>query len=351
MRFTFSVLILTAVVSAVLLMGGCGGGKNALASSQSPTGSGASPAANPSAAPSPAPNPPPTPRPVPSPSPAPSPNPTPSPIPAPGAPVPHSAHVVLVIEENHTFAQVMSSMPWLVAEGSSYAFSSDYHADAVGSALDYYWLSSGSSELAFGCGGWGCSQPITSDNIFRELTRAGVSWKVYADSLPQAGYMGGDSGAYVVRHNPAKWYADVINSPQLQQNMVPFTQFAADMAANQLPAYSLIIPDVTHDAHDGTLAQADAWLKSSVAPLLSQRYFQAGGDGLLIITFDECDAAIGGCPEQVYTAVIGPHVKPHYQSTILYKHENALRTILDALGVAAYPGASATAADMADFFQ
>jgi acid phosphatase len=258
---------------------------------------------------------------------------------------------VLVIEENHTFAQVMSSMPWLVSQGDTYAFSNDYHADTPGSALDYYWLSSGSGELAFGCGGWGCTNPITSDNIFRELDNAHLTWKVYADSLPFAGYMGGDTGDYVIRHNPARWYSDVINSPQLQQNMVPFTQFAKDMAANQLPDYSLIIPDVMHDAHNGSLAQADTWLQTNVAPLLNQPYFQAGGDGLLIVTFDECDGAIGACPEQVYTALIGPHVKPHYQSSILYRHENALRTMLDALGITVYPGASATAADMSDFFQ
>jgi len=328
-RFGFKTLVAFAIVFTLFLAAGCGGSTTH--------------AASPSASP--------TPGPTPGPSPAPTPAPSPSPTPTPTSGVPHSAHVVLVIEENHTFAEVLSSMPWLVGESNTYAFANDYHADAVGSALDYFWLSSGSGEQAFGCTGSGCTNPITSDNIFRELTRAGISWKVYADSLPHQGYMGGDSGAYVERHNPAKWYSDVINSPQLQQNMVPFTQFAADMAANQLPAYSLIIPDVNHDAHDGTLPQADAWLKSNVAPLLNQHYFQAGGDGLFIVTFDECDAAVGNCPEQVYTVVAGPHVKPHYQSSILYKHENTLRTILDALGVTKYPGASATAADMSDFFQ
>ncbi len=265
--------------------------------------------------------------------------------------VPHSQHVVLVIEENHSFAQVLSQMPWLTSMGTQYAFSTDYHADEPGSLLDYLWLSSGSGEKQFGCSGSNCTKPITDDNIFRELTAAGITWKVYADSLPHAGWMGGNSGAYYDRHNPAKWYSDVINSPTLQQNMVPFTQFATDMAANQLPAYSIIVPDASHDAHDGTLPQADTWLKSNVAPLLNQTYFQAGGDGVLMVTFDECDGAIGACPEQVYTALMGPHVKPHFQSAILYKHENMLRTILDALGVNKYPGASATAADMSDFFQ
>jgi len=296
-----------------------------------------------------------TPVPVPTPStptPDPSPSPSPAPSPDPSQPtVPRSKHVVLVIEENHSYAEVHDGgMPWLRQQGWDYAFAANYHADAVGSALDYYWLSSGSSELQFGCAGWGCSQPITSDNIFRELNRAGLSWKVYADSLPKVGWMGGDSGAYAVRHNPAAWYSDIIDSAAQQRKMVPFTELVADMAHNQLPNYSLIIPDLDHDAHDGTLLQADQWLKSKVGPLLQQPYFRSGGDGLLIVTFDECDAAEGKCPEQIYTAVIGPNVKHGYKSNKSYRHENTLRTMLDALGVDVYPGASRDAKPMLDFF-
>jgi phospholipase C len=318
MRLGFTIglqiFLLFAVVSALVFASGCSGG---------------SLAANPAVAPSP----------------------SPSPTPPQNAVVPHSSHVVLVIEENHTFTQVLNSMPWLVAQGNAYAYATDYHANEPGSALDYFWLSSGSGEKAFGCSGAGCTKPITSDNIFRELTRAGLTWRVYAESLPQTGWMGGNSGAYLARHNPAKWYSDVINSPQLQQNLVPFTQFAGDLAGNKLPNYSIIVPNANNDAHDGTLSQADAWLKTNVAPLLKHASFQPGGDGVLIVTFDECDAAVGACNEQVYTAVIGPRVKRSFKSALFYRHENTLRTILDALGVAVYPGASDTAADMADFFQ
>lgn len=242
-------------------------------------------------------------------------------------------------------------MPWLVGIGNTYAYATDYHADTPGSLLDYLWLSSGSGELTFGCTGSSCTSAITDDNIFRELEKAGVSWKLYAESLPSVGYMGGSTGEYADRHNPAKWYSDVTSSTAMQDRMVPFTQFAVDMAANQLPAYSIIIPNLLDDAHDGTLQQADTWLSTNVAPLLNQSYFKAGGDGMLIVTFDECDNAVGACPEQVYTAVIGPHVKPHYQSAIFYKHENTLRTILDALRVHVYPGAAARVGDMSDFFQ
>lgn len=266
--------------------------------------------------------------------------------------VPRSQHVVLVVEENHSYSEVHDGgMPWLVQQGWDYAFAANYHADAVGSALDYFWLSSGSSELQFGCGGWGCSKPITSDNIFRELNRAGISWKLYADSLPEVGWMKGDSGLYAVRHNPARWYSDVIDSAAEQRKMVPFTEFASDMARNQLPNYSLIIPNLDHDAHNGTLSQADHWLQSNVGPLLRQPYFGPGGDGLLIVTFDECDAAVGNCPEHIYMALIGPHVKRSYKSNLSYRHENTLRTMLVALGVDVYPGAAQEASPMRDFFQ
>jgi hypothetical protein len=69
------------------------------------------------------------------------------------------------------------------------------------------------------------------------------------------------------------------------------------------------------------------------------------------VTFDECGGGTNsGCGAAVYTALIGPQVKPHTVSSVRYKHENTLRTILDSLGIKTYPGASATAADMSDFF-
>ena len=246
-------------------------------------------------------------------------------------------------------------MPYLIGLGNKYAHTSDYHADTSGSMMDYLWLSSGSGEKSFGCSGAGCTKPITDDNIFRELDKAGLSWKSYMESIPSAGYMGSHSGLYVKRHDPAPWYTDVINSSSDQQKIVPYTQFTSDVSSGQLPNYSIVVPNLDNDAHNKTLGQADSWLSSNLPALLNSKYFQPGGDGVLIITFDECDAAstgyCGGQQELVYTAVIGPQVKSGYVSNISYKHENTLRTILDLLGVTAYPGASANAAPMSDFFR
>src|SRR5215468_9746240 len=87
--------------------------------------------------------------------------------------IPHSSHVVLVIEENHTFTEIYpNGMPWLVAQGNKYGYTLNYHANSSGSMLDYLWLSSGSCHASnndcgpavrpagtndFGCNGDGCS--------------------------------------------------------------------------------------------------------------------------------------------------------------------------------------------------
>jgi hypothetical protein len=99
------------------------------------------------------------------------------------------------------------------------------------------------------------------------------------------------------------------------------------------------------------LAAVDSFLSSTVGPILATSDFQPGGTGLFIVTFDECGGGTNsGCGAAVYTALIGPQVIPHTVSSTPYKHENTLRTMLDSLGIKTYPGASATAADMSDFF-
>ena len=257
-------------------------------------------------------------------------------------------HVFLIIEENRSYSSVYPvGMPWLSQLGNKFGVATNYYSDQSGSLLDYLWLSSGSGETTYGCNGGGCSQVIPSDNIFRELNKAGKSWKLYAESLPYAGFMGSSSGEYVKRHNPAAWYSDVVSSSTQQKKMVPFTQFAGDLAANALPDYSLIIPNLLHDAHDGTMAMADQWLQQNIAPLLNSPYFYAGASSVLFITFDNGN---GDAQGQVFTAAIGPGGIKGVKVSSHYRHENTLRTMMERLGLSNFPGASASASPMNEFF-
>jgi phosphatidylinositol-3-phosphatase len=261
-----------------------------------------------------------------------------------------AAHVILIVEENHSYSTVVfqNQMPWLKALGEKYGIATNYYSDEKGSLLDYLWLSSGSSELSFGCNGDQCTHTITDGNIFREINKAGMSWNVYADALPGFGFMGMFAGNYAKRHNPAVWYSDVANSPEQQQNVVPFTQFSVDVAARNLPDYSIIIPDLEDDAHNATPETADQWLKTNIGPLLDSQYFQAGENTVMFITFDNGDNDQQG---QVFTAVVGQNVIPGVKVNTPFQHENTLRTIMQLLGLNNYPAASATAVPMNEFFK
>ena len=287
------------------------------------------------------------------------------------AQVPPSSHVILVIEENTSFNTAVANMPWLVGKGNTNGFANNYTTNSGGSLLDYLWLSSGSCHTDdatcapstlpgntnnFGCNGEACGggQPgvITDDSIFNELEIATtpLTWKVYAESIPSIGYLDDGPYPYVRRHNPAVWYSTIFNDAS---NVVPFDQFVQDRVGCNLPNYSIVVPNLLNDAHDGSPADADAWLRDNIGPLLDQPCFGPGGDGLLIITFDNGDF---DDPGQVYTALIGPNVIPGTVSNIPYMHQNLLRTICDALGIGnvpgtiSCPGAAVNASAMTDFF-
>jgi Tfp pilus assembly protein PilW len=298
------------------------------------------------------------------------------------AQIPGSQHVILVIDENHSLSQVQSSMPWLVSEGNANGYAANYTSDTGGSLEDYLWLASGWCEntgdcpvppgytINFNCTGGGCTTtPITDDNIFRELNTRNIPWKVYAQSYAAAGGTvttpdpaSGSPIRYYRRHNGATWYSDILdNSPNgVNPHIVDFNQFATDLNADALPPFVIIVPDGLNDAHDGCdnsvtpivcLQNADNFLKNNLTAMLAKPYFQSGGNGLLLVTFDECGSATNNvCNGSVYTGVIGPKVIPGTVSNVAYKHENLLRTMLDALGITTYPGWSASAAPMSDFF-
>ena len=269
------------------------------------------------------------------------------PPPPPPAGVPSSNHVFLLLEENHMYSDVIGSgaMPYLSSLASKYGLAAQYYANTHPSIGNYFMLTTGT----FITNNDGFCGTVSNDNIVRHLIAAGKTWKSYAQSLPNAGYTGCDTGAYVKRHNPFSYFTDVVNSSNEAANLVPFTQFATDLANNQIPQFSFIVPDVNNDAHNGSLGQADSWLQQNIAPLLSSSAFQS--DGIMIIVFDEAETSdTQGGGGHVAAVVIGPKVKPGYTSTANYQHQSTLRTLLEALGANTSLGAASSAPDMKEFF-
>jgi len=254
--------------------------------------------------------------------------------------------VFLVVEENHSYSEVIgnSDMPYLNSLASQFGLATQYYANVHPSIGNYFMLTTGNVETLDDS----FSGTVGDDNIVRELVKVGKSWKCYAENLPSAGYTGADSYPYLKHHNPFAYLGDVVGTSEAD-NLVPFTQFSADLASGALPNFSFVVPNALNDAHDGTLADADDWLKQHIDPLLSSSSFQ--NDGLLIVVFDESeisDVSHGG--GHVAAVLVGSKVKKGFQSSTLFQHQSTLRLTLSALGVTNFPGASAAATDMHEFF-
>ena len=181
-------------------------------------------------------------------------------------------HVIMVVEENHSYSEVIgnSAMPYLNSLASQYGLATQYFANTHPSIGNYFMLTTG--QLVTNDDGF--TGTVGMDNIVRNLIAAGKTWKSYAESIPSTGYIGGDSYPYAKRHNPFAYFADVVNSSTQVNNLVSLSQFTSDLANDQLPNFSYLVPNLLNDAHDGSLQLADAWLQRNIAPLISSAHFR-----------------------------------------------------------------------------
>lgn len=267
------------------------------------------------------------------------------------------AKVVMVIEENAAYEDVIggSSMPYMNSLAAHGALATEYYANVHPSIGNYLMLTSGTIETVFNTS----TDVFSDDNIARELNRAGKPWKVYAEDLPQPGYLGGDTAEYLRHHNPFVYYSDVANDPSQAAKIVPFSQFGSDLNAGTLPDFSFVIPNAIHDAHDcanagctesDRLTTADQWLQANISPLLGNSQFST--HGLLLVLFDESQTLdvrhIGG---HVALVLAGPKANPGSRSNTVYQHENTLKTVCFVIGLTTCPGAAASAAAEADLLR
>ncbi|WP_084724819.1 alkaline phosphatase family protein [Streptacidiphilus melanogenes] len=244
------------------------------------------------------------------------------------AAVPRPAHVVVVMEENHAYDEIIGSpdAPYLnalAAQGASFTAS---YAVAHPSEPNYLALFSGSTQ---GLTDDSCPHTFTGPSLGSELLGAGLGFAGFSESMPQTGFTGCISGDYARRHNPWVDFPDV---PAADNRT--FDAFPTDTAGYaKLPTVSFVVPNVQHDMHDGTVRQGDDWLR---AHLSGYAAWARTHDSLLVVTWDEDD---NGPANHIPTLVVGAGARPGRYGEPL-DHYRLLRTLeasygLPPLGVAA----------------
>ncbi len=130
-----------------------------------------------------------------------------------------------------------------------------------------------------------------------QLQAAGIPWKAYMESMPSAGYAGGDStccgGQYYQHHNPFVYFPSVTSLPDFAADVVPSTTIMSDLDSPAPPDFVWVTPNGADDMHDGpTNAEGDvdpsvgdAWLGSFVSQVQSSSWYALGGR--IVIEWDE----------------------------------------------------------------
>jgi acid phosphatase len=251
--------------------------------------------------------------------------------------------VLVVIEENHSLEQMRSGMPFLADLSQRYGYATDWQAIAHPSEPDYLAIVGGST---FGVTddhppSVNAAAVGSATSLLGAAFAAGRTAGTYAESMPLPCALA-DAYPYAVRHNPWTYFSE--ERRLCIAHDLDTTSFAADARANRLPDVSLLIPDLLHDAHDGSLAAADAWLRSELEPVLASRDFTSG-DLVVVVTADEDDRRSGNT---VLTSVLTPRLD-HVVVSAPLTHYSLTRFLAQVLGVAP-PGHAADAPDLATAF-
>ncbi len=246
--------------------------------------------------------------------------------------IPRPDHVVVVMEENHSYSEIIGSAlaPYINGLAGQGALFTNSHGVEHPSQPNYLDLFSGLNQ---GVVGDSCPNTYTTQNLGSELISAGFTFTGYSEDLPAAGSTICTSGAYARKHSPWINFTTVPTSTNQ-----PFSAYPADYS--QLPTLSFVIPNLINDMHDGTIAQGDTWLQTHL-----QGYAQWAQthNSLLIVTWDEDDF---GATNQVATIFYGPMVVTGQYGELI-NHFNVLRTLEDMYGLPAL-GLSAQATPITD---
>jgi phosphatidylinositol-3-phosphatase len=249
-------------------------------------------------------------------------------------------HVVVVVEENRSFSQIIGSAdaPFINTLAASGAMLTGMHGLTHPSQPNYLHLFSGSNQGQTS-NAVPAGQPFSTANLGAALAAAGRTFTGYSESLPSVGYQEGSFTAnpplneYVRKHNPwMNWVAAAPTGNQLPTTVAqPFTAFPADPAT--LPSVAFVIPNEQHNMHDGSIAAADAWLQANLAGYAT---WAASHNSLLVVTWDEDNSSERN---RIPTVLFGAGVRPGEVEGTWTLH-NLLRTIEDATG-AGHSGSAA----------
>jgi acid phosphatase len=232
--------------------------------------------------------------------------------------MPHPHHVVVVVMENRSYADVIGrpQAPYINSLARQGALFTRSYAVTHPSEPNYLALFSGSTQ---GLANDSCPHTYSGENLGHALLQRRRSFVGYSEGLPSTGALACAHGAYARKHNPWVNFSSV---PKAANQ--PLTAFPTGFG--RLPRLSFVVPNLNHDMHDGTVAAGDRWLNIHLGRYASWAHTH---NSLLVLTWDEDDRSQGN---HIATIVLGAHVRPGLYSERV-DHYRVLRMLTDLEGV------------------
>lgn len=250
-------------------------------------------------------------------------------------------HVLIVIEENKNYEQIIgsSAAPYINQLAKEGAVLTRMYGEEHYSEGNYFWLFSGSNQ---GVGYVDQVPPanMQAENLGHQLFLTKHSFAGYSEGLPSISSQVGLASRYARKHVPWVSFANLPRgeTPDKSSNLRYPQDFPKDF--KDLPTVAIVVPDLINDMHDQrppvSVPTGDAWLKEHL-----DVYYQWAkqNNSLLIVTFDEDDRAMGPGPtdpaspdvrkqNHIATVFAGAHVRPgKYDEGKGANHVTLLRTL------------------------
>jgi acid phosphatase len=264
-----------------------------------------------------------------------------APIPTPGATptlsqlearIPVFDHIIMIMFENQDYQQVIGNneMPTFNQLASQNVLLTNYYAVTHPSLPNYIALIGGDTfGIINNCTDCFIDHPSLPDLI----EASNLTWRTYQEDLPSPCFVG-NSGEYVQKHNPFIYFDPIRNNAdRCKHDVVSLKELDQDLAANQLPNFAFIMPNLCDTAHRCSLNVADQWLKQIIQKLISSQAL--GQTYLIYISFEESKGDTSSCcglsakaGGRVAAILISPQAKSGYKDDTPLSHYSMLKTIL-----------------------
>lgn len=307
------------------------------------------------------------------------------------------AHVFVIVEENKDYGQIIDPAiaPRISALAAKYGNATRFFGETHPSEANYVALLGGNTFGIADDDGFSCHAGVTdpfcggstaagypdhtihADHLGAQLERASLTWKGYYENLPAPGslvFTASDpafndgtrkTALYASKHSGFLNFAAVQNDPDRPAKIVDFHQLDADIQADKLPSFALIVPNQCNEMHglrganvpsdcDGAnpvalIRRGDRVTGDLVARLQATKAWASRDNVAIVITFDEgsgktregCCAVTPDAPSNfggghIPTIVITNHGPRGLVDDTPYNHYALLRTIEDVFGLRPY---------------